>query len=148
MIVSFQRSNQIISMPKKTLSCPYCEKTFMGARAAQARGGHIRYKHPSELGQNGRVPEVARKSNKPAPVSIESRSKTDNYIEQTLEKIDQRRDSIGRELERFEALRAEAERLDQAREALQEALGRLRKPPAKAEATISVKRKANNHAVA
>src|SRR5215467_501239 len=98
----FQRSNQSISMPKKTLSCPYCDKTFMGARAAQARGGHIRYKHPSELGQNGRVPEVARKSNKPAPVSIESRSKTDNYIEQTLEKIDQRRDSIGRELERFE----------------------------------------------
>ena len=102
----------------------------------------------SELGQNGRVPEVARKSNKPAPVSIESRSKTDNYIEQTLEKIDQRRDSIGKELERFEALHAEAERLDQAREALQEALKRLRKPPAKAEATISVKRKANNRAVA
>ena len=135
-------------MPMKTLSCPYCDKTFLGARAAQARGGHIRYKHPSEHGQNGLVPEVARESNKPAPVSIESRSMADNYIEQTLEKLDQRRGSIGRELERFEALRAEAERLDQAREALQEALGRLRKPPAKAEATISVKRKANNHAVA
>jgi len=136
-------------MPKKTLSCPYCDKTFLGARAAQARGGHIRYKHPSEQhGQNGRVPEVARKSSKPTPVSIESRSMTDNYIEQALEKIDQRRDSIGRELERFETLRAEAERLDQAREALQEALGSLRKPPAKTEATISVKRKANNRAVA
>ena len=136
-------------MPKKTLSCPYCDKTFLGARAAQARGGHIRYKHRSEQhGQNGRVPEVARKSSKPAPVSIESRSMTDNYIEQALEKIDQRRDSIGRELERFEALRAEAERLNQAREALQEALGSLRKPPAKTEATISVKRKANNRAVA
>ena len=73
---------------------------------------------------------------------------TDNYIEQALEKIDQRRDSIGRELERFEVLRAEAERLNQAREALQEALGSLRKPPAKTEATISVKRKANNRAVA
>ena len=136
-------------MPKKTLSCPYCDKTFLGARAAQARGGHIRYKHPSEQhGQNGRVPEVARKASKPAPVSIESRSVTDNYIEQALEKIDQRRDSIGRELERFEALRAEAERLNQAREALQEALGRLRKPPAKTEAAISVKRKTNNRAVA
>ena len=134
---------------KNVLSCPYCEKTFLGARAAQARGGHIRYKHPSEQhGHNGRVPEVARKSSKPTPVSIESRSMTDNYIEQALEKIDQRRDSIGRELERFEALRAEAERLNQAREALQEALGRLRKPPAKTEATISVKRKANNRAVA
>jgi hypothetical protein len=73
---------------------------------------------------------------------------TDNYIEQALEKIDQRRDSIGRELERFEALRAEAERLNQAREALQEALGSLRKPPVKADASISLKRKASSRAVA
>jgi hypothetical protein len=73
---------------------------------------------------------------------------TDNYIEQALEKIDQRRDSIGRELERFEALRAEAERLNQARKALQEALGSLRKPAAKTEAAISVKRESNNRAVA
>jgi hypothetical protein len=134
---------------KNVLSCPYCEKTFLGARAAQARGGHIRYKHPSgQRGKNDLRPEVARNPSKPTPISIESRSSPDNYIEQTLEQIDRRRDSIRSELERFEALRAESERLDQARQALQEVLETIRRPPAKTEATISVKRKVDSRSAA